>query len=115
MVAEATARNSSPPPSTSVRFELYDGSVFPFGDEGFDRLFTVNTIYFWEDPAHTLSEVHRVLKPGGRAPRRGPVTGIYYEVRVHPGAIAVREFDQRFRFSGLCAMRGTALRVSSTR
>ena len=68
MVAEATARNSSPPPSTSVRFELYDGSVFPFGDEEFDRLFTVNTIYFWEDPAHTLSEVHRVLKPGGRAP-----------------------------------------------
>ena len=67
MVAEATARNSSPPPSTSVRFELYDGSVFPFGDEEFDRLFTVNTIYFWEDPAHTLSEVHRVLKPGGRA------------------------------------------------
>ena len=67
MWAEAKARNSTPPPLTSIGFELYDGSVFPFGDEEFDRLFTVNTIYFWEDPAHTLSEVHRVLKPGGRA------------------------------------------------
>jgi len=67
MWAEASQRNSTPPPSTSVRFELYDGSVFPFGDDQFDRLFTVNTIYFWEDPAHTLAEIHRVLKPGGRA------------------------------------------------
>ena len=67
MWAEAKARNSTPPPSTSVRFELYDGSVFPLGNDEFDRLFTVNTIYFWEDPAHTLAEIHRVLKPGGRA------------------------------------------------
>ena len=48
MWAEAKARNSTPPPSTSIGFELYDGSVFPFGDEEFDRLFTVNTIYFWD-------------------------------------------------------------------
>jgi len=67
MVAEATARNSTPPPSTSARFLLYDGLRFPGSDEEFDRLFTVNTLYFWEDPALMLSEIHRVLKPNGRA------------------------------------------------
>lgn len=67
MWTEAKQRHATPPASGSVGFELYDGSTFPFGDAQFDRLFTVNTIYFWEDPAHTLAEIHRVLRPAGRA------------------------------------------------
>ena len=67
MVAEASARNSTTPPSTSARFLLYDGLRFPSSDEEFDRLFTVNTLYFWEEPALMLSEIYRVLKPTGRA------------------------------------------------
>lgn len=38
----------------------------PFADGSFDRVCTVNTIYFWNDPSQALREVLRVLKPGGR-------------------------------------------------
>ena len=31
----------------------------------FDTVYTVNTIYFWEDTAKVLDEVRRVLKDGG--------------------------------------------------
>lgn len=38
----------------------------PFGDDRFDRAFTVNTLYFWTDPARAADELVRVLAPGGR-------------------------------------------------
>lgn len=31
----------------------------------FTKVFTVNTIYFWEDPAAILAELKRLLSPGG--------------------------------------------------
>lgn len=46
-------------------FHLYDGLDMPFPDHYFDRIFTVNTIYFWAVPAEVLSELHRIIKPGG--------------------------------------------------
>ena len=38
---------------------------FPFADGSFDRIFTVNTIYFWDNAAAQARELLRVLKPGG--------------------------------------------------
>lgn len=46
-------------------FSLYDGNTIPFEDELFDKIFTVNTIYFWQRPEELLSEIYRVLKPSG--------------------------------------------------
>ena len=46
-------------------FSIYDGNVIPFQDAFFDKIFTVNTIYFWKDPEKLLSEIYRVLKPNG--------------------------------------------------
>lgn len=46
-------------------FSLYDGHVIPFEDAFFNKIFTVNTIYFWQDPEKLLSEIYRVLKPKG--------------------------------------------------
>jgi ubiquinone/menaquinone biosynthesis C-methylase UbiE len=43
-----------------------DASDLPYEDGRFDRVLTVQTIYFWPDPATGLREAHRVLKPGGR-------------------------------------------------
>jgi ubiquinone/menaquinone biosynthesis C-methylase UbiE len=47
-------------------FHVYDGKLIPFPDNHFDRIFTVNTIYFWSDPPALLAELYRVLKTGGR-------------------------------------------------
>lgn len=47
--------------------QLGDVADLPFGDAVFDRVFTINTIYFWSDPARALAEIRRVLRPGGRA------------------------------------------------
>lgn len=44
-------------------FVLYDGSKFPFADNQFDKCFTVNTLYFWQNPLELLAELSRVLKP----------------------------------------------------
>jgi SAM-dependent methyltransferase len=50
------------------RLELHTGDVgaLPFPAGAFDRLCTVNTIYFWSDPAAALAECRRVMAPGGR-------------------------------------------------
>ncbi|RZJ75319.1 MAG: methyltransferase domain-containing protein [Flavobacterium sp.] len=49
----------------SVSFSLTDGKTIPFDDITFNKIFTVNTIYFWEDPQEYLGEIKRVLKKGG--------------------------------------------------
>ncbi|AZA50864.1 class I SAM-dependent methyltransferase [Chryseobacterium carnipullorum] len=46
-------------------FVLYEGKELPFEDQTFDKIFTVNTVYFWENPVEFLNEIHRVLKKDG--------------------------------------------------
>lgn len=48
-----------------VEFLLYDGQTLPFGDKMFDKIFTVNTVYFWQQPVQYLNEIYRVLKDNG--------------------------------------------------
>ncbi|QDW27340.1 class I SAM-dependent methyltransferase [Pedobacter sp. KBS0701] len=48
-----------------VHFELTDGATLPFENNQFDKIFTVNTIYFWSNPGKYLNEIKRVLKPNG--------------------------------------------------
>ncbi len=38
----------------------------PCGDRSFDKICTVNTIYFWSDAKSVLHECYRVLKQGGK-------------------------------------------------
>jgi len=45
---------------------IQDGYAgLPFADNSFDSIFTVNTIYFWDNAAAQALELYRVLKPGG--------------------------------------------------
>jgi len=37
----------------------------PFPDSSFDRIFSVNTIYFWDNAPAQARELMRVLRPGG--------------------------------------------------
>ena len=46
-------------------FVLYEGEKIPFDDEVFDKIFTVNTVYFRKKPVEYLNEIYRVLKDSG--------------------------------------------------
>jgi|ERR1035441_986194 ubiquinone/menaquinone biosynthesis C-methylase UbiE len=50
------------------RIRVRRGNVakLPFAASTFDRVLTVNTIYYWPDVRAGLGEIARVLKPGGR-------------------------------------------------
>jgi len=65
MVQEANKLNEELVTAGQVSFTLSDGNILEFGDDTFDKIFTVNTVYFWKNPSAFASEIYRVLKPGG--------------------------------------------------
>lgn len=65
MVRKAEKHFSGEIKTGRVRVQLGDVSKLPYAASSFDRVFTVNTIYFWPDIAQGLSEIRRVLKEGG--------------------------------------------------
>jgi ubiquinone/menaquinone biosynthesis C-methylase UbiE len=65
MSQEARQKNRNFVSQKQAFFSVYDGNTIPFEAESFDKIFTVNTIYFWQDPENLLSEIYRVLKPNG--------------------------------------------------
>lgn len=66
MIQEAQRRNTGLVASNQASFVLSDGQTMPFADNSFDKILTVNTVYFWQDPVSYIAEIYRVLKPGGR-------------------------------------------------
>lgn len=62
MLAEAQKLNSKLPNAT---FQLTNADVIPFGESKFNKVFTVNTIYFWNDAQAYANQIAQVLKPGG--------------------------------------------------
>lgn len=54
-----------------------DGGAFPFRDESMAGVICENVIEHVADPAHLVSEIHRVLKPGGAV----SITGYEYALR----------------------------------
>lgn len=65
MHQEAKALNPSLQAAKSAKFILYDGTSMPFTAAAFDKIFTVNTLYFWPDPLHMFQELHRILRVDG--------------------------------------------------
>lgn len=65
MIATAEAINKQHIDAGQAVFKLVDGTMLPFPDHLFDRVFTVNTLYFWKDPVKQLAEIKRILKPTG--------------------------------------------------
>jgi len=65
IIAEAEKINQDSITKGKVHFQLTDGITLPFENNRFDKIFTVNTIYFWTNPSQYLNEIKRVLKPGG--------------------------------------------------
>jgi ubiquinone/menaquinone biosynthesis C-methylase UbiE len=48
-----------------LSFIVGNANELPFGNAVFDKVFTINTVYFWDNLNTTLAEIHRVLKPNG--------------------------------------------------
>ncbi|UXH44071.1 class I SAM-dependent methyltransferase [Rossellomorea vietnamensis] len=51
------------------QMSLVHGRVeeMPFPDEEFTAVFSIHSVYFWEDLSKSLKEIERVLSPGGTA------------------------------------------------
>jgi len=65
MITEAEKINQDFIDKGTVHFELTDGAMLPFESNQFDKIFTVNTLYFWSNPSGYLNEIKRTLKPNG--------------------------------------------------
>ena len=65
MSSEAKRINSKFLTNKNIEFLLYDEEIMPFNDNTFDRIFTVNTLYFWKQPIKMLHEMYRILKDDG--------------------------------------------------
>jgi SAM-dependent methyltransferase len=63
----AFARKLNQVPIANGRVEIQEASVLqlPFGDNSFDLVTAVETHFWWPDLAAGMSELLRVLKPGG--------------------------------------------------
>jgi ubiquinone/menaquinone biosynthesis C-methylase UbiE len=67
MLRQAMRRNA--PAIRSQRVELRQGaaSELPYSSDFFNTVFAINVAQFWDTTGQTVVEIHRVLKPGGRA------------------------------------------------
>lgn len=66
MIEKANDINSLLVENKKASFQkAQDQGTLAFANESIDHCFSVNTLYFWHDPARYLYEIHRVLKLGG--------------------------------------------------
>jgi ubiquinone/menaquinone biosynthesis C-methylase UbiE len=61
------ARANAADANVSVNFRQGDAARMPFADSAFDFLLCRAAFKNFSQPVHALEEIHRVLKPGGRA------------------------------------------------
>ncbi|MDR0818796.1 MAG: class I SAM-dependent methyltransferase [Oscillospiraceae bacterium] len=65
MLTAATSRNRKFIAEGRMALKLGDALNTGFPDEFFDKVYTVNTTYFWDNLDKGLAEIHRILKPCG--------------------------------------------------
>jgi SAM-dependent methyltransferase len=65
MVRQATKRNSAGVRSGRIVLRRASASSPPAFDVQFDKVFTINSIHFWNDPVACLENLRGLLRPGG--------------------------------------------------
>lgn len=66
MVVESRQHNQAWVDGGRARFDIAEASTLPYKPNLFNIIFSVNTLYFWEQPGLVMAELFRVLKPGGQ-------------------------------------------------
>ena len=66
MVDAAKKLNADAVATGRAKFILADIISLPFESNTFNKVFTVNTIYFWDDETAALKEIRRILQPNGQ-------------------------------------------------
>ncbi|HZS46599.1 MAG TPA: class I SAM-dependent methyltransferase [Blastocatellia bacterium] len=64
MIKRASANPANPP---NLQFKVSSGAHLPFDDNEFTHCLSIESLYYHPDIKATLSEVRRVLAPGGTA------------------------------------------------
>ena len=65
MLRAASRRNAEHLRTGRLTMRQGDVTTLPFAEQQFDKVFSIQSFYFWPDPLRALAEVLRVLKPGG--------------------------------------------------
>lgn len=65
MLREAEKRAEREAPGCPITFQAENAARLSFADGGFDTVVIANALHIIPDPAAALSEIRRVLKPGG--------------------------------------------------
>lgn len=65
MVAQAVALNGKWIDKQQASFTSGDAHHLPYDDQYFQKIFTVNTLYFWEDAGTVFKELARTLADDG--------------------------------------------------
>jgi ubiquinone/menaquinone biosynthesis C-methylase UbiE len=66
MIREAERINATWIKDGRASFVKADVASLPFPDKTFNKIFTINTIYFWDDPRKNFIKVRKVLTPNGK-------------------------------------------------
>lgn len=66
MLKQASKLNRQYISNGKVRLHKGECSVLPFDNESFNKLCSINTLYFWNEPGKYFGEMFRVIKSGGK-------------------------------------------------
>lgn len=65
MVRHAARRNAEAVRAGRIVLSQASASAPPAFDEPFDKIFTINSIHFWNEPVECLKNLRKLLRPGG--------------------------------------------------
>ena len=65
IIKSALNRNRRFVESGQMAFSCQDMNSMSFDDNSFSRVYTINTVYFWDNIANAMKEISRILKPEG--------------------------------------------------
>ena len=64
-IKSARTRNKKFVNSGRMKLICQDMQKLPFPDDSFEKVYSINTVYFWDSLNDTLAEIRRVVKPSG--------------------------------------------------